>query len=104
MTDEKTGPPSEDRGVIHDQVGPEGEITQFPEPLPITLLDRVIAFVVLILPFSYLIDWIQEITQGKISQSINNIIVLIGIVLFLVVVGWLSKWIYFWRQRLLSKD
>lgn len=60
----------------------------------VTFLDRVIAFLLLVWPFSYLISWAQDLTADRLPTSIANIMVLIGIVAFLVVVGWLSKRIY----------
>lgn len=67
--------------------------------LPVTLLDRVIAFLLLILPFSQIITWGQEQLDGVLPQSIANMGVLVGIIVFLLAVGRLSKIIYGYRLK-----
>jgi hypothetical protein len=67
--------------------------------LPVTLLDRVIAFLVLILPFSQIITWGQEQLDGVLPQSIANMGVLVGIIVFLLAVGRLSKIVCSYRIK-----
>lgn len=70
-----------------------------PEPqVEVTFLDRVIAFLLLVWPFSYLISWAQDRTVDLLPTSIANIMVLVGIVAFLIVVDKVSKRIYRFRS------
>lgn len=68
-----------------------------------TFLDKLIAFLVLIYPFSKLIEFAQEMLNDLLPQSIANISVLIGIIGFLVTIGWLAKMIYVYRLRLFKR-
>ncbi|MFH0958243.1 MAG: hypothetical protein V1897_06020, partial [Pseudomonadota bacterium] len=66
-------------------------------------LDKAIAFLLLIYPFSKLIEFVQDQLHDRLPQSIANISVLIGIIGFLVAIGWLAKVIYTYRLKLSSK-
>ena len=68
-----------------------------------TFLDKLIAFLVLIYPFSKFIEFLQDQLHDRLPQSIANISVLIGIIGFLVAIGWLAKVIYTYRLKLTSK-
>ncbi|MEI6134331.1 MAG: hypothetical protein WCP72_05100 [Desulfomonile sp.] len=68
-----------------------------------TFLDKAIAFLVLIYPFSKLIELLQDLLHDRLPQSIANISVLIGIIGFLVAIGWLAKIVYTYRIKLFSK-
>ena len=68
-----------------------------------TFLDKAIAFLVLIYPFSKLIELLQDLLHDRLPQSIANISVLIGIIGFLVAIGWLAKIVYTYRLKLFSK-
>jgi len=71
-----------------------------PEPeVEVTFLDRALAFIALIYPFSLLIDKMQEILTGRFGSSLNNIMVLVGIVAFLLVVNMIAKRIYAYRKK-----
>ncbi|HMK36494.1 MAG TPA: hypothetical protein VK463_15580 [Desulfomonilaceae bacterium] len=61
--------------------------------------DRVIAFLILIFPFSFFVDRLQSLLLEHVSQYVNNMIVLAGLVGFLVLVGWLSKKVHGFRKR-----
>lgn len=69
------------------------------EIIDVTFFDRVIAFVALIYPFSLLIDKMQELLQEKVGASVNNILVLVGLIAFLLVVNRVAKFIYALRNR-----
>ncbi|MCA1959925.1 MAG: hypothetical protein LDL33_03935 [Desulfomonile sp.] len=93
MTENKdTAPtgPDPDKQAPQDEAAPEVEVM---------FLDRVIAFLVLVLPFSYLISKAQDLTVDRLPTSIANIMVLVGIVLFLIVVDKVSKRIYKIRKE-----
>jgi len=66
---------------------------------PINFSDRVIAFLILILPFSWSVDKVQELLQDLVSQYISNMAVLVALIAFLVLVGWLSKRVHAYRKR-----
>jgi len=68
--------------------------------LPVQFLDRVIAFLLLILPFSMIITWGQEQLDGVMPQSIAHLGVLVGIIVILLAVGRLSKVVYGYRVKL----
>jgi hypothetical protein len=69
------------------------------EVIDVTFFDRVLAFVALIYPFSLLIDKMQELLQDKIGSSVNNILVLVGLIAFLLLVNRIAKFIYALRNR-----
>ena len=72
-----------------------------------TFLDKAIAFLVLIYPFSKLIAFVQDLILDRfhdwLPESIAKISVLIGIIGFLVAIGWLAKIVYSYRLKLFSK-
>jgi flagellar biogenesis protein FliO len=67
---------------------------------PVNFSDRVIAFLILILPFSWSIDKIQELLLEHVSQFVGRMAVLVGLIAFLVLVGWLSKRIHAYRKKM----
>ncbi len=60
--------------------------------------DRVIAFLILILPFSWGIDKAQELLLDKVTEFVSHMAVLVGLIAFLVLVGWLSKRVHAYRK------
>lgn len=66
---------------------------------PVNFSDRVIAFLILIFPFSVFVDRLQSLLLDYVSQYVNNIFVLAGLIGFLVLVGWLSKRVHAFRTR-----
>ncbi|MFH0825450.1 MAG: hypothetical protein V2B18_22075 [Pseudomonadota bacterium] len=82
------------------------EMNQPTEPLPadvpededgvhVTFLDRSIAFVIFVGPWAYLTDKAQELLLELVSsQTVVNMTILVGLVGFLVLVGWASKHVY----------
>lgn len=93
MTDARDphqGEPNPGEDIAEDRAEPQIEVT---------FLDRVIAFLLLVWPFSYLISLVQDLMADHLPTSVRNITVLIGIVLFLIVVDKVSKRIYRLRQR-----
>lgn len=69
------------------------------EIIDVTFLDRVIAFLALIYPFSLLIDKGQELLQDRIATTIRNMLVLVGIIVFLLLVNRVAKLVYALRHR-----
>lgn len=61
--------------------------------------DRVIAFLILVLPFSVFVDRVQALLLDYVSQYVNNMIVLAALIGFLVLVGWLSKKVHAFRNK-----
>lgn len=61
--------------------------------------DRLIAFLILILPFSWSIDKAQDLLLDKVSEFVSHMAVLVGLIAFLVLVGWLSKRVHEYRKR-----
>lgn len=88
--EERTAPPSPDPD---DAAAGEEEI----QP---RFIDRAIPFVLLIWPFSYLISTCQELLRPLVPTTISNLSVLVGIIAFLVAVGWLSKRVYRIRKTI----
>ncbi|MFH1117438.1 MAG: hypothetical protein V1792_26250 [Pseudomonadota bacterium] len=74
------------------------------EEIHATFIDRAIPFVALIWPFSYLISVCQEFLRPLVPTTIANLSVLVGIIAFLVAVGWLSKRIYRFRKTWAMKN
>jgi hypothetical protein len=66
---------------------------------PINFSDRVIAFLILVFPFSLFVDRLQALLLGHVSQYVNNMLVLVCLIGFLVLVGWLSKRVHTFRKR-----
>lgn len=81
----------------------DGQDSLETEELPVSFLDRAIAALILMLPFSKLIEWSQDKLHDHLPQSIANISVLVGIILFLVATGRLSKTIYHYRLKFIAK-
>lgn len=89
-------PPDEKPGMepdpgLHDEPADEQE--------PVEFLDRLIAFFLLIGPWSFLIVKFQEVLGGMISDWTHNMILLAAIVGFLIVVGYVSKWVHRYRKK-----
>jgi flagellar biogenesis protein FliO len=85
--------------IPDEAVKPDAE-KQLEDEDPINFSDRVIAFLILILPFSWSVDKLQEVLQERVSQYVSNMAVLVGLIAFLVVVGWLSKRVHEYRKRM----
>ncbi len=85
------GPAPQITDLIRSDEGSEEEIQA-------RFIDRAIPFAVLIWPFSYLISACQEFLRPLVPTMISNLSVLLGIITFLLAVGWLSKCIYRFRK------
>jgi len=68
------------------------------EEIQAGFIDRAIPFAVLIWPFSYIISTCQEFLRPRFPTMISNLSVLVGIIVFLLAVGWLSKRMYRFRK------
>ncbi len=90
MTDQNL-PPDKEQVPIEQE--PEEEV------IDVTFLDRVLAFLALIYPFSLLVDKMQELLQDTFATSINNMLVLVCLVVFLVLVNRVAKFVYVLRTR-----
>jgi hypothetical protein len=64
------------------------------EPIDVTFFDRVLAFLVLIYPFSLLIDKMQELLLERVGTTVNNMLILVGLIAFLLVVNTVAKLLY----------
>jgi hypothetical protein len=100
MTDSQTGaqPPDDKNAPQTEGPPPLPE----EEPDPVEFLDRVIAFLIIIGPFSYLVAWMQEKFADMVSISVHNMILLAAIIGFLVLVGYASKKVHKIRKRIMS--
>ena len=87
-----------DTNKTPDEPGIPDAQEQVEDEDPINFSDRVIAFLILILPFSWSVDKLQEVLQDKVSQYVSNMGVLVGLIAFLVLVGWLSKRVHEYRK------
>ena len=85
-----------------DKTDEQPQLPDAEQPLEdedhINFSDRLIAFLILILPFSWSVDKLQEVLQDKVSQYISNMAVLVGLIAFLLLVGWLSKRVHAYRK------
>jgi flagellar biogenesis protein FliO len=88
-----------DTNKTPDEPGIPDAQEQVEDEDPINFSDRVIAFLILILPFSWSVDKLQEVLQDKVSQYVSNMGVLVGLIGFLVLVGWLSKRVHSYRKN-----
>ncbi len=71
-------------------IGGEGErqaAGELPEIEPTSFLDKVVAFGILVFPFSWVLVSIRDQLESHVTKSVNNIVFLVGIVAFLLVVG-----------------
>jgi hypothetical protein len=95
MVDDPTREP-----LPHERI-PKIEPGARPDPFEdegfVPLLDKAIAFVILSIPFSALLVWVQELLAEHFSKSVTNIVLLIGIVTFLLSIGKAAKWINYYR-------
>ena len=87
-----------DTNKIPDEPGIPDAQEQVEDEDSINFSDRLIAFLILILPFSWSVDKLQEVLQDKVSQYISNMAVLVGLIAFLLLVGWLSKRVHAYRK------
>ena len=90
MTDQNL-PPDKEQVPIEQE--PEEEV------IDVTFLDRVLAFLALIYPFSLLVDKMQELLQDMFATSINNMLVLVCLIVFLVLVNRVAKFVYALRTK-----
>jgi hypothetical protein len=98
MPHNETGPtPPEERPEMEPGQQQQGESEDEEEP--IEFLDRLIAFLILIGPWSILIAKTQELLGNLISDWTHNMILLAAIVVFLIVVGYVSKHIHRFRKK-----
>jgi uncharacterized membrane protein len=67
--------------------------------IDVTLLDRIIACLALIYPYSLLVDKMQQLLLDRVGTSVNNMLVLFSLIAFLLLVNAVAKKIYAWRQR-----
>ena len=79
--------------------GPEQRDESVDDEEPIEFLDRLIAFFIVIGPWSLLIVKAQELLGNMISDWTHNMILLAAIVIFLIVVGYVSKHVYRLRKK-----
>jgi len=98
MTQSETGaPPPEEKPGVEPDPAQSGEFADEEEP--VEFLDRLIAFFLIIGPWSILIVKVQELLGNMISDWTHNMILLAAIVIFLIVVGYVSKWIHRGRRK-----
>jgi hypothetical protein len=98
MPHSETGPtPPEQRPEMEPGQQQQGESVDEEEP--IEFLDRLIAFLILIGPWSILIAKAQELLGNLISDWTHNMILLAAIVAFLIVVGYVSKHVHRFRKK-----
>jgi hypothetical protein len=87
-----------------DKTGEQPLLPDAEQPLKeedsVNFSDRVIAFLILILPFSWGIDKAQELLLDLVSPFVSRMAVLVGLIAFLVLVGWLSKRVHAYRKRM----
>jgi hypothetical protein len=94
--EDKPQQPSEERRPPDQPVMPHAG----PEEEELTpLIDKVIAFVLLAIPFSAFLAWIQDLLIERFSRSVAHIVLLIGIVTFLLSLGNVAKRIHRYRTR-----
>ncbi len=87
-----------DTNKIPDELGKPDAENQLEDEDPINFSDRVIAFLILILPFSWSIDKAQELLLDKVTEFVSHMAVLVGLIAFLLLVGWLSKRVHSYRK------
>ncbi|MBI5247996.1 MAG: hypothetical protein HY912_00755 [Desulfomonile tiedjei] len=92
---EQNRPPGQDQVPLEQQ--PEEEPEE--DVIDVTFLDRVLAFLGLIYPFSLAVDKMQELLQNTVGSSVNNMLVLVCLIVFLVLVNRVAKMIYALRKR-----
>jgi hypothetical protein len=88
-----------DNDEAHDESRRSEAEQSLEDEDPINFSDRVIAFLILILPFSWSIDKTQELLLDKVSPFIAHMAVLVGLIAFLLLVGWLSKRVHEYRKK-----
>ncbi len=85
-----------------DKTDEQPQLPDAEQPLEdedhINFSDRVIAFLILILPFSWSIDKAQELLLDKVTEFVSHMAVLVGLIAFLLLVGWLSKRVHAYRK------
>ncbi len=89
-----------DTNKIPDELGNPDAENQLEDEDPINFSDRVIAFLILILPFSWSIDKAQELLLDKVTEFVSHMAVLVGLIAFLLLVGWLSKRVHAYRKTM----
>jgi hypothetical protein len=94
--EDKLQQPSEEGRPADQTAGPQTESVE-EELTP--FVDKVIAFVLLAIPFSAILAWSQEFLIERFSRSIANIVLLVGIVTFLLSLGQVAKRIHRYRTR-----
>lgn len=95
MTDNQgTVQPPDDQTTPPDEAAPPP-----PQREPVAFLDRAIAFILIIGPFSYLVAWLQQEFADMISIRTHNMIMLAAIIVFLIVVAYASRGIHKIRKK-----
>lgn len=89
-----------DNDKTHDEPTPPEAERPLEDEDPINFSDRVIAFLILILPFSWSINKAQELLLDLVTPFVSHMAVLVGLIAFLVIVGWLSKRIHIYRKAM----
>jgi hypothetical protein len=87
-----------------DVVAEPGQPVMEDEPEPVAFIDRLIAFFILIGPWSLLLSYGQDLLGDYVTSWVNNMMVLVGIIVFLIAVGYLSKKVYAFRSARWSRD
>jgi len=97
---QEIGNQSQHSAGLAEQIAPQANQndSEIDEP-SVSLLDRAVAALILIFPFSKLIEWAQDKLLAIVSESIAHMAVLVGIILFLLAAGRLSKTIYYYRRK-----
>lgn len=82
----------EEGQTVNEEIQQEQAIED--EPIDVTFFDRVLAFLALIFPFSLLIDKMQEHLLEWVGTTVNNMLILVGLIAFLLVVNKVAKLLY----------
>jgi hypothetical protein len=78
---------------------PQPPASNHPEEELVPFLDKFIAFVILAIPFSALLVYVQDLLIERFSKSVTNIVLLTGIVVFLLSIGTVAKRIHAYRTK-----
>lgn len=94
---EKSAPPPDENPENEPEQAQPDEANYEEEP--IEFLDRLVAFFLVIGPWSILIVKFQELLGDMVTDWTHNMILLAAIVIFLLVVGYVSKWVFRYRKK-----
>lgn len=90
-------PKTEESHLVKEEIQQEQPIED--EQINVTFFDRVLAFLALVYPFSLLIDQMQKLLLDWVGTTVNNMLVLVGLIAFLIVVNEVAKLLYKLRHR-----